>query len=195
MHPEQPHAATEVVRGVVVPDLVVRTRRSDHKFREGSTYRIGRDPQSDIVMTDSRVSWKHGVLRVEGEAWVLEDAGSTNGTFLGARRVNRVEIGADCVVRLGNPDDGPILRCMPQLAPPPLGQRDLLRPMPPADELGHLGVVPDSATPDTTAPPDAPAGPQDRAGVRDRAAAEAVLPSVDRRPTAVTSAAARPRTT
>ncbi|MBV9446089.1 MAG: FHA domain-containing protein [Streptosporangiaceae bacterium] len=182
MHPEQPHAATEVVRGVVAPDLVVRTRRSDHKFREGRAYRIGRDPESDIVMTDSRVSWKHGVLRVEGEGWVLEDAGSTNGTFLGARRVNRIEIGADCVVRLGNPDDGPILRFMPQLAPPLLGQRDL-RPMPPADVLGDLGVMPDSATPDTTAPPDAPAGARDRAAARDHAAVEAVLPSVDRRPT------------
>jgi hypothetical protein len=100
--------------GSTVPVLVVRTRRSDHQFQGGSTYRIGRDPKSDIPMTDPRVSWLHAVLRVDGGAWILEDNGSTNGTFLGPQRVDRVEITADCVVRLGNPDDGPILRCMPQ---------------------------------------------------------------------------------
>ena len=98
------------------PDLVVRTRRSDYQLHAGTTYRIGRDPESDIAMTDSRVSWRHAVLRVDGGRWVLEDTGSTNGTFLGQTRVDRVEIVADCLVRLANPDDGPILRCMP---PPP----------------------------------------------------------------------------
>ena len=160
MLPEQPHAGTEVVRGFTVPELVVRTRRSDHKLQDGSSYRIGRDPQSDIVMTDSRVSWKHGVLRVEQDGWVLEDVGSTNGTFLGARRVNRIDIGADCVVRLGNPDDGPILRCMvmPDTTAPP----DEPRPQAPAPQVRQAPA------------PQAPArqAPQAAAG-----------PSVDRRPT------------
>ena len=80
----------------------------------GTTYHIGRDPKSDIVMTDSRVSWQHGVLRVDGDTWIIEDLGSTNGTFLGLQRLDRIEIRAECVVRLGNPDDGPVLRCVPQ---------------------------------------------------------------------------------
>ena len=100
-------------------DLVVRTRRSVHQFQPGATCRIGRDPDSDIVMTDSRVSWRHGVLRTDGDVWVFEDLGSTNGTFLGTERVDRAEIGNDCVVRLGNPDDGPILRCTPQASAAP----------------------------------------------------------------------------
>ncbi|HEY6309904.1 MAG TPA: FHA domain-containing protein, partial [Streptosporangiaceae bacterium] len=99
-----------------LPALVVRTRRSDHTLQAGTAYRIGRDPESDIVVADSRVSWRHGVLRTEGDAWVLEDVGSTNGTFLGLQRVERVPISSDCVVRLGNPEDGPVLRCMPQPA-------------------------------------------------------------------------------
>ncbi|HEX2744206.1 MAG TPA: FHA domain-containing protein, partial [Streptosporangiaceae bacterium] len=97
----------------VIADLVVRTRRSVHQFQGGTTYRIGRDPKSDIVMTDSRISWHHGVLRLDGNAWVLEDLGSTNGTFLGPQRLDRVDISNECIVRLGNPDDGPILRCTP----------------------------------------------------------------------------------
>src|SRR5580704_12200832 len=99
-----------------VPALVVRTRSSERTLHGGSSYRIGRDPKSDIHVDDSRVSWKHGVLRVEGAGWLLEDVGSTNGTFVGLQRIERIPIAADCLVRLGNPDDGPILRCVPQAA-------------------------------------------------------------------------------
>ena len=65
------------------PALVVRTRTSEHTLHGSSSYRIGRDPKSDIMVDDSRVSWRHGVLRVEGDGWLLEDVGSTNGTFVG----------------------------------------------------------------------------------------------------------------
>ncbi|HEY3646920.1 MAG TPA: FHA domain-containing protein [Streptosporangiaceae bacterium] len=98
------------------PDLEVRTRRSVHQLTAGTTYQIGRDPKSDIVMTDSRVSWRHGEMRAEADGWVIEDLGSTNGTFLGAQRLDRIDIREECVVRLGNPDDGPVLRCVPQVA-------------------------------------------------------------------------------
>ena len=69
-------------------------------------------------MTDSRVSWRHGEMRAEADGWVIEDLGSTNGTFLGAQRLDRIEIREECVVRLGNPDDGPVLRCVPQVVAP-----------------------------------------------------------------------------
>jgi ABC-type multidrug transport system ATPase subunit/pSer/pThr/pTyr-binding forkhead associated (FHA) protein len=97
--------------------LVVRTQRSDHALQPGTVCRVGRDPKSDISMTDSRVSWHHGVFKVDGDKWVFEDGGSTNGTFLGQQKVDRVEISAECVVHLGNPDDGPVLRCVPEAAP------------------------------------------------------------------------------
>ena len=110
-------------RGVaVLPGLVVRTRHSDHQLQGETVYRVGRDPKSDIVMTDSRVSWRHGVLRIDGDAWIFEDLGSTNGTFLGPERLDRVEISAERVVRLGNPDDGPFLRCMTQAPAVAAGQ-------------------------------------------------------------------------
>src|SRR6478672_2210080 len=113
------------------PDLEVRTRRSVHQLTAGTTYQIGRDPKSDIVMTDSRVSWRHGEMRAEADGWVIEDLGSTNGTFLGAQRLDRIDIREECVVRLGNPDDGPVLRCVPQVAAsaaPPAAAPPLDRP-------------------------------------------------------------------
>ncbi|HTT53589.1 MAG TPA: FHA domain-containing protein [Streptosporangiaceae bacterium] len=91
------------------PPLVVKAQGTDQMLRAGSRYRVGRDPESDIVVSDSRVSWRHAVLRADGNCWLLEDSGSTNGTFLGARRVDRVEITQNCVLRLGHPDDGPVM--------------------------------------------------------------------------------------
>jgi ABC transport system ATP-binding/permease protein len=99
------------------PALVVRTQGSDRSLQAGPSYTIGRNPESDIVVNESRVSWRHAVLRLEGSTWLLEDAGSTNGTFLGAQRVQRVEITKDCVLRLGHPDDGQRLWC--SVAAPP----------------------------------------------------------------------------
>jgi pSer/pThr/pTyr-binding forkhead associated (FHA) protein len=98
----------------VSPDLLVRTRRSDHHMQAGTTYRVGRDPTADIAFADTRVSWRHGLFRADGGQWVYEDAGSTNGTFLGAEQIDRITIDGDRVLRLGDPEDGPILRCMPQ---------------------------------------------------------------------------------
>jgi ABC transport system ATP-binding/permease protein len=116
--------------GSGVPALVVRTRRSDHTLHGGATYTIGRDPAADIVVLDSRVSWRHGQVRVEGNGWLLEDVGSTNGTFVGLQRVDRVPIVNETLVRLGNPEDGPILRFLmeapaaaqPAPSPPPAPQ-------------------------------------------------------------------------
>src|SRR5215831_680575 len=99
------------------PALVVRTQGSDRSLEAGPSYTIGRNPESDIVVNEARVSWRHAVLRLEGATWLLEDAGSANGTFLGAQRVQRVEITKDCVLRLGHPEDGQRLWCSP--GPPP----------------------------------------------------------------------------
>ena len=138
------------------PALEVRTRRSVHQLTAGTTYSIGRDPKSDIVMTDSRVSWRHGVLRVDGDGWIVEDLGSTNGTFLGPQRLDRIEIREECVVRLGNPDDGPVLRCVPQLAPaaapPPAA--------PPADHPGTALSMPAAPAPRPAGRPGTRAAPR-----------------------------------
>ena len=114
----EPPAAAGPAGASAAPTLVVRTRSSEHTLRGGTDLPHRPRPQVRHRVDDSRVSWRHGVLRVEGDEWLLEDVGSTNGTFVGPQRIDRVPIAVDCVVRLGNPDDGPILRCMPA-APTP----------------------------------------------------------------------------
>jgi len=99
------------------PALVVRTQGSNRTLRAGPSYRVGRDPQSDIVLDEPKVSWLHATLRAEDDRWLLEDAGSTNGTFSGAQRVQRVEITGSCQVRLGHPETGPVISCSIAAAP------------------------------------------------------------------------------
>src|SRR5262249_52122901 len=97
--------------GGPAPPLEVRAEGSDRSLPPGPSYVVGRDPESDIVITDARVSWQHAVLRLEDGTWVLVDNGSTNGTYAADQRVDRVEINGECRVRLGHPADGPVLTC------------------------------------------------------------------------------------
>ncbi|HET7245455.1 MAG TPA: cytochrome P450, partial [Streptosporangiaceae bacterium] len=97
--------------GASPPPLVVRAHGYDRSLPGNRSYLVGRDPQCDIVLTDDRVSWHHAMLRPEGGRWTLVDNGSTNGTYADGRRVARIEIGTECVARLGHPADGPVLSC------------------------------------------------------------------------------------
>jgi cytochrome P450/NADPH-cytochrome P450 reductase len=94
------------------PPLVVRAEGSDRSLPAGPSYLVGRDPECAVVITDARVSWQHAVLRLEDGRWVLADNGSTNGTYAGDQRVDRIEINGECLVRLGHPADGPVLSCI-----------------------------------------------------------------------------------
>ena len=127
------------------------------------------------MVTDERVSWRHAVLRLEESTggWVLEDSGSTNGTFVGTRRVERVEISADCVVRLGNPDDGPLLRCEPQHPAAPPKPKPKPEPEPEPEPKPRPQPREARPAPRVIASP----GNAEEAGA-------AALPSVDLRPTA-----------
>src|SRR5262245_54758982 len=66
------------------------------------TATVGRHPTNDVVLDDPRVSGVHVELR-RGEGGVhVRDAGSTNGTWLGAHRVTEIELAAGAELRLGD---------------------------------------------------------------------------------------------
>jgi ABC transport system ATP-binding/permease protein len=142
-------APPEIPQPSVLPDLLVRTQHAEYQLRPGTAYRVGRDPDSDIVLTDQRVSWSHAALKLDADAWTLEDLGSTNGTFLEMRRVDRIEISTECVVRLGNANEGPALRCIPQMHPAAIRAS-----RPAGADTGHPSPGPASAPAPVIATPD-----------------------------------------
>ena len=50
---------------------------------------IGRQPESHLILRDSRVSRAHARIVVEDGAYVLEDMGSRHGTFVNGKRLQR----------------------------------------------------------------------------------------------------------
>ncbi|MFF9365555.1 ABC transporter ATP-binding protein/permease [Streptomyces griseoluteus] len=92
-----------------MPELVLETNGRTWTLEPSRSYALGRDPQGDIVFDDARVSWRHATVRFDGHTWVIEDHGSTNGTYVQGHRVGRTELGAGTAVHLGNATDGPRL--------------------------------------------------------------------------------------
>ncbi|MFJ9737821.1 FHA domain-containing protein [Streptomyces sp. NPDC101166] len=92
-----------------MPELVLELNGRTWTLDPSRNYTLGRDPQGDIVLDDARVSWRHATVSFNGRGWVLEDHGSTNGTYVQGRRVQQVDVGPGSAVHLGNATDGPRL--------------------------------------------------------------------------------------
>ncbi|MER5912815.1 FHA domain-containing protein [Streptomyces sp. NPDC001982] len=92
-----------------VPELVLESNGRTWTLDPSRPYTLGRDPQGDIVFDDARVSWRHATVSFNGRSWVIEDHGSTNGTFVQGRRIHQMEIGPGSDLHLGNATDGPRL--------------------------------------------------------------------------------------
>ncbi|MER7706605.1 FHA domain-containing protein [Kitasatospora sp. NPDC097605] len=89
------------------PPLVLVTDTDSQLIDPRRAYHVGRDPTSEIVLDDPRVSWHHAVLRTAAGHWHLDDVGSTNGTFTDGRRIRSEDIGPGTRLRFGDPADGP----------------------------------------------------------------------------------------
>ena len=62
---------------------------------------IGRGRDNHVTVEDSLVSRRHCQIRRQGGEFMLEDLGSTNGTFLNGQQVTRKRIHSNDVVRVG----------------------------------------------------------------------------------------------
>ncbi|MFD7539386.1 FHA domain-containing protein [Streptomyces sp. NPDC001251] len=92
-----------------MPELVLELNGSTWTLDPSRSYTLGRDPQGDLVVDDARVSWRHATLSWSGRSWVIEDHGSTNGTYVRGQRIHQMDIGPGSSVHLGNATDGPRL--------------------------------------------------------------------------------------
>jgi hypothetical protein len=63
---------------------------------------VGTDPKCTLVLNDKFMSSKHAEIKAENGVWVLRDAGSTNGTYVNNRRVDRHELVDNDFIKFGS---------------------------------------------------------------------------------------------
>lgn len=81
-------------------------------FQFEQAFKIGRDATCPIYLSNSLVSRNHAEVIKEGENWVLQDLGSTNGIWVNGARVTHIVLDGAKEVEFGR--NGPLLRFEPQ---------------------------------------------------------------------------------
>ena len=120
---------------------------------EGDQISVGRDSTNEIVINDAEVSRRHARLTFQGGKYVLEDLGSTNGTFVNGQRLagprvlksgEVVSFGEQIVLvfEAVNVDAGATM-VSPRAAAVPAAPRPVMPPPPPpTDYAGSIPVGP-----------------------------------------------------
>lgn len=103
--PEEADEAPALVDGWIAgPALVVRSgggRAGESFVPSGERTLIGRSPECDVFLDDVTVSRRHAELVRSGEAFVIRDLGSLNGTFVNRRRIESTELEDDDELQIG----------------------------------------------------------------------------------------------
>jgi len=86
---------------------VVEGSSEPQKFEFTKTFRIGRDPECQVRLTDAAVSKVHLEVFFEKDKWWARDLNSTNGTFRGGKKITKLQLGARTKLILGR--TGPLL--------------------------------------------------------------------------------------
>ena len=107
---------------------------------------LGRDPHNDIVINDPQVSRQHARIMRQGDLMIVENTGSTNGTFvIGMRLTGPHALANGDVIGLG---DAVTLTYYGASSIPtePLAEQ-------PTASMGHMSYEPPPPPPAYTAPP------------------------------------------
>lgn len=82
-------AASTGLAFLVVTDAPKDAHRRGQRFPLRAVNSIGRDAGNDVVLRDDFTSARHSLISLDGGGWWVEDAGSTNGTFMNGAQVER----------------------------------------------------------------------------------------------------------
>lgn len=108
---ERPWVENRGEQGAQVAQLILLDSKSERKAIAKSVFRIGRNPLADWVFDGeqySMISGAHCVVEESGGRFYLKDLGSSNGTFIGERQIERERLRNGDVFRLGK--SGPAVR-------------------------------------------------------------------------------------
>ena len=85
--------------------------RFEVSYRSGTTHEVdlaavvavlGRDPNCDIVLNDTKCSRRHATVEDGPDGLVIRDAGSANGTYVNGHRVDEAPLRPGDTVRMGD---------------------------------------------------------------------------------------------
>ncbi len=74
---------------LVVADAPREAHKRGQRFALRAVSSIGRDAGNDVVLRDDFASARHTLISFDGDQWWVEDAGSTNGTFVNGGQIER----------------------------------------------------------------------------------------------------------
>jgi hypothetical protein len=63
---------------------------------------IGTEAGCNIVLQDKFMSSRHAEIKAENGMWILRDSGSTNGTYVNSRRIDRHELVDNDFIKFGS---------------------------------------------------------------------------------------------
>jgi predicted component of type VI protein secretion system len=119
---------------------------------EGDQLTIGRDSSNEITINDAEVSRRHARLTFQGGKFVLEDLGSTNGTFVNGQRLagprvlkagEVVSFGEQIVLVFEASTFDPLATvASPRAAAVPAASRPTMPPPAPAEYAGSVPASP-----------------------------------------------------
>ena len=95
---------SDVNEGCSHPYLVIYIGNASgrrHKLVRG-IMTIGRSNQADITIEDERISRIHCVIEWSGETIIIQDKGSTNGTFVDSQKINRALLAPGDALQMGH---------------------------------------------------------------------------------------------
>src|SRR5581483_5295119 len=122
---------------------------------------IGRGPHNDIVIVEESVSDSHAKLQRRDGVWYLTDLGSTNGTYIGGRRISAEEkLPTDADLRFGGVPLMFHATVVEHVTEPKIGTRML-----PVEEVKRAAPPAPAAAPPRPRPAAPPPPPPKRAGV------------------------------
>jgi pSer/pThr/pTyr-binding forkhead associated (FHA) protein len=124
---------------------------------EGDQITIGRDPNNEITINDAEISRRHARLTYQGGKYILEDLGSTNGTFVNGQRLagprvlkpgEVVSFGEQIVLVFESTtfDPGATVVSPRAVAVPSISRPVIPVPPPPADYAGSVPASPVTTT-------------------------------------------------
>lgn len=92
-------AIEPVVDERAVPLALERPDGTRVALTDGLT--LGRGPENAVALRDSRASRRHATVVADGAGWAVEDAGSSNGTFVDGAQVRRARLAAGQTLTVG----------------------------------------------------------------------------------------------